>query len=58
MARRKTEDTSIRKLTKVGGKSIGLTLPIELVRELGWKEKQKVTVKRVRGGLVIKDWKE
>ena len=57
MARRKTEDTSIRKLTKVGGKSIGLTLPIELVRELGWKEKQKVTVKRVHGGVMIKDWK-
>lgn len=58
MARRKTEDNSIRKLTKVGGKSIGLTLPIELVRELGWKEKQKVTVKRVYGGVLIKDWKK
>lgn len=58
MARRKTEDNSIRKLTKVGGKSIGLTLPIELVRELGWKEKQRVTVKRAHGGLMIKDWKD
>jgi len=58
MARRKTEDNSIRKLTRVGGKSIGLTLPIELVRELGWQEKQKVVVKRVRGGVMIKDWKE
>ncbi|TXH01307.1 MAG: AbrB/MazE/SpoVT family DNA-binding domain-containing protein [Candidatus Moraniibacteriota bacterium] len=55
---KKTGDKSVRKLTKLGGKSIGLTLPIELVRELGWKEKQKVTVKRVRGGLVIRDWKE
>ena len=54
---KKTGDKSVRKLTKIGGKSIGLTLPIELVRELGWKEKQKVTVKRVRGGLVIRDWK-
>lgn len=57
MARRKTEDTSIRKLTKVGGKSIGLTLPIELVRELGWKEKQKVTVKRIKGGFEIRDYR-
>ncbi len=48
----------MRKLTKLGGKSIGLTLPIELVRELGWREKQKVVVKRVKGGLMIKDWKE
>ena len=58
MARRKTEDNSIRKLTKVGGKSIGLTLPIELVRELGWQEKQKVTVRRAPGGVIIKDWKK
>lgn len=55
---KKTGDKSVRKLTKLGGKSIGLTLPIELVRELGWKEKQKVVVKRVHGGVVIKDWKE
>jgi len=51
-------DKNIRKLTKLGGKSIGLTLSIELVRGLGWKEKQKVTVKRVRGGVLIKDWKK
>ena len=56
---KKGENTKeIRKLTKIGGKSIGLTLPIDLVRELGWREKQKVTVKRVRGGVMIKDWKK
>ncbi len=55
---KKIGDKSVRKLTKLGGKSIGLTLPIELVRELGWREKQKVVVKRVKGGLMIKDWKE
>ena len=56
---KKGEDTKeVRKLTKLGGKSIGLTLPIDLVRELGWREKQKVTVKRVRGGVMIKDWKK
>lgn len=48
---------SIRKLTKLGGKSIGLTLPIELVRELGWREKQRVTVKRIKGGFEIKDYR-
>lgn len=51
-------DKNTRKLTKLGGKSIGLTLPIELVRELGWREKQKVVVTRVRGGVMIKDWKK
>jgi hypothetical protein len=58
MPRRKSEDANIRKLTKSGNGSIGLTLPIELVRELGWREKQKVVVKRVRGGVMIRDWKK
>lgn len=59
MARRKSNEDNIRKLTRSGGgKSIGLTLPIEIVRELKWKERQKVTVKRIRGGVLIKDWKK
>jgi hypothetical protein len=58
MPRRKLEDNNIRKLTKSGNGSIGLTLPIEVVRELGWREKQKVVVKRVRGGVLVKDWKK
>ncbi|MFZ1720167.1 MAG: AbrB/MazE/SpoVT family DNA-binding domain-containing protein [Candidatus Moraniibacteriota bacterium] len=58
MLKKSVGDKSTRKLTKLGGKSIGLTLPIELVRELGWREKQKVTVTRVRGGVMIKDWKK
>ncbi|MGB5018604.1 MAG: AbrB/MazE/SpoVT family DNA-binding domain-containing protein [Candidatus Moraniibacteriota bacterium] len=58
MLKKSVGDKSTRKLTKLGGKSIGLTLPIELVRELGWREKQKVTVTRVRGGVMINDWKK
>jgi len=49
---------NVRKITKLGGTSLAVTLPRKLVMELGWKEKQKVTVKRVRGGLLIKDWKK
>lgn len=51
-------DKNIRKLTKLGKKSIGVTLPIEIVRELGWKERQKVVVKRTHGGVIIKDWRK
>lgn len=58
MARMTEENKDVRKLTKMGKKSIGVTIPIELVRELGWREKQKVTVKRVRGGVMIKDWRK
>jgi len=49
---------NIRKLTKLGGKSIGLTLPIEIVRELKWKERQKVVVKKIGRKLIIEDWKK
>lgn len=55
---RKQEDKNIRKLTKLGQKSIGLTLPIEMIRELGWKEKQKVVVKKSGSKLIIEDWKK
>jgi len=58
MANRKSSEQNIRKLTRMGGKSLGLTLPVELVKELKWKEKQRVKVKRVRGGVLIKDWKK
>ncbi len=58
MSVRKAEEKNIRKLAKMGKKSIGLTLPIEIIRELGWREKQKIVVKRVRGGIMIKDWKK
>ncbi len=33
-------DHNIRKLTRMGGgRSIGVTLPIEMVKELKWREK-------------------
>ncbi len=57
MANKKMDEVGIRKLTKIGRKSMGVTLPIEEVRELGWREKQKLTVKRVKGGFMIKDWR-
>jgi hypothetical protein len=57
MSVRKMEDRNIRKLTKSGKKSIGLTLPIEIVRDLGWREKQRVKVTRIKGGLQIRDYR-
>ena len=52
------KDKNIRKLTRIAKRSIGITLPIELVRELGWREKQKVVVKKRGNGLLIEDWKK
>lgn len=54
----KLEDKNIRKITRVGKTSLAVTLPIEMVQELGWKEKQKVKVKKDRGRIIISDWKK
>ncbi|MDO9231159.1 MAG: hypothetical protein Q7U36_01610 [bacterium] len=57
MADKKSTDKNIRKLTKIGKKSFGITLPIEEVRSLGWKERQKLSVKRIKGGFEVRDWR-
>lgn len=57
MTRRKMAEKNIRKITRVGKTSLSITLPAEMAKGLGWREKQKVVVKKVRGGMLIKDWK-
>ena len=55
----KKEERSIRKLTRTGGgKSVSVTLPIDLIRELKWQDKQKVTVIKKGEQLIISDWKK
>ncbi|KKP77732.1 MAG: hypothetical protein UR78_C0031G0007 [Candidatus Moranbacteria bacterium GW2011_GWF2_35_39] len=54
----KSNEKNIRKLAKIGKQSVGVTLPIEDVRALGWNKKQKLVVKRIHGGFTIKDWKK
>jgi len=58
MARRKLENKNVRKLARIGDKSVGLTLPIDIVRELKWKVKQKVVVKKRGKSIIIKDWEK
>jgi len=59
MARRKIENRNIRSLTKVsGGTSYGITLPMEYIRKLGWRAKQKLEVKLYQDRIIIRDWKE
>lgn len=57
MTTRKFEEKNIRKITRVGRTSLAVTLPVEMVKDLGWKEKQKVKISKVRGGMIIRDWK-
>ncbi|HEY4513282.1 MAG TPA: AbrB/MazE/SpoVT family DNA-binding domain-containing protein [Candidatus Paceibacterota bacterium] len=49
---------SIRKITRVGrAKSFSIVIPAEIMRSLGWREKQRVLVKRVARGVSIIDAK-
>jgi hypothetical protein len=59
MARRPLDKRDIRKLTRTGGgKCVSVTLPIEYVRVLDWKDKQKVVVTKKGKQLIIEDWKD
>ena len=47
----------IRKLTKVGGgRSYSVVIPMEMVKDLRWQERQKLVIKRKGKEIVIKDW--
>jgi antitoxin component of MazEF toxin-antitoxin module len=57
MADKKYNERNIRKITK-NGTSHSVSIPVEFLKKLGWKERQKVVVKKIRGGIQIKDWKK
>ncbi len=50
------KDRNIRKITR-NGTSHSVSIPIEFFKQLGWKERQKVTVKLQRKKIIISDWK-
>lgn len=57
MARRALNERNIRKLTRTGrGQSVSVTLPIEFIRNLGWRDRQKVVVSQKGKKLIIEDW--
>lgn len=57
MGRRK--DENIRKIQQSGEKgSYHLTLPVNIIRDLKWREGQKVVVKRSGRKITIIDWEK
>jgi bifunctional DNA-binding transcriptional regulator/antitoxin component of YhaV-PrlF toxin-antitoxin module len=58
MPRKPLEERNVRKLTKVGKDSYAVTIPIEMIRELGWRERQNLEVVRFGEGVRIIDWEE
>ncbi len=55
---RKLKEKNIRKLTRVSKSSMSVTIPVEILDELGWKEHQKVVVNLKGKKVVIEDWKD
>jgi antitoxin component of MazEF toxin-antitoxin module len=51
-----SEDVRKLQVTGKDGNSYMVTLPKALVKKLGWREGQKVTVHQRGQELVIKDW--
>jgi antitoxin component of MazEF toxin-antitoxin module len=58
MPTEKLKDKNIRKLTKIAKHSFSLTIPIEIIEKLKWKEHQKVVVKLSGKKIIIEDWKK
>jgi antitoxin component of MazEF toxin-antitoxin module len=48
----------IRKIVKNGRGSYYVNIPKEMVKELSWRGKQKITVRRSGSKLIVEDWKE
>ena len=55
--KRKKRKKYIRKIQKVRY-SYYLILPKEIIRNLDWKEKQKVVIKKSGKRIIIQDWKK
>jgi bifunctional DNA-binding transcriptional regulator/antitoxin component of YhaV-PrlF toxin-antitoxin module len=46
-----------RKLTRLGKHSYYVLIPPEIVRDLNWRERQKVAIERQGDQIILKDWK-
>jgi antitoxin component of MazEF toxin-antitoxin module len=55
--RRKLTNKNIRKIGKKSGSYI-VSLPMEMIKRLGWREKQKVEFDLEGEKIIIKDWKK
>ena len=47
----------VRKLTQTAGTTYYVTIPRAMIKQLGWKKGQKMTVRLEGERVVIEDWK-
>ena len=57
---KKSNKQNIRKITKIGKYSYAVSLPISVIREWGWKERQKVVLEidSKKKVIRVKDWRK
>ena len=48
---------NVRKIVKNGRASYYINLPKDIVRELKWRERQKLVVRREGERIIVEDWK-
>jgi antitoxin component of MazEF toxin-antitoxin module len=58
MAKKKSEPTNVRKIQRQANGSTTVVLPADLVRELGWKDGQKVVVRKRGTSMAIEQWQK
>jgi len=57
MGRSKIQNRNVRKLNKGRSGSYITTLPMEIIRDLGWKDRQKIQFRKSGQKIIIEDWK-
>lgn len=55
MPRRSTDHENIRNIQQSNG-TYSVSMPIRIIRSLGWKQHQKVVVRKRGSGIEIVDW--
>ncbi len=58
MGTRKAGEQEVRNLTQNSTGTYQLSIPKQLIREIGWRQGQKLVVKKAGNTLLIEDWKE
>lgn len=48
----------IRKITRVGRRSLSVVIPAEIIKELKIREKQKMTLRRSGKKIIVEDWEK
>ncbi|GEM_PF-1892801 len=53
MPRRSFDERNIRVLFRFAKRSFALTLPIEILRDLGWRERQRIRIRKMGKRIII-----